>query len=71
MNFGIWSKLLHRAGIEVILDVGFSITLLKAMKKGSQPCPFRGLGTNPTYYIFGNQMIPLLIPNYSGCGNYL
>jgi glycogen operon protein len=57
-------KALHRAGIEVILDVVFNHTA-----EGNQDGPtlcYRGID-NPTYYILegGGQWYA----NYSGCGN--
>ncbi|MFN6129834.1 MAG: glycogen debranching protein GlgX [Planctomycetota bacterium] len=59
-------KALHRAGIEVILDVVFNHT-----SEGSQTGPtncFRGID-NPAYYILegGGENYA----NYSGCGNSL
>jgi isoamylase len=59
-------KALHRAGIEVILDVVFNHT-----SEGNQTGPtncFRGID-NPTYYILegGGENYA----NYSGCGNTL
>ncbi|MFO0012590.1 MAG: glycogen debranching protein GlgX [Planctomycetota bacterium] len=59
-------KALHRAGIEVILDVVFNHT-----SEGSQSGPtncFRGID-NPSYYILerGGEDYA----NYSGCGNTL
>ena len=59
-------KALHRAGIEVILDVVFNHTA-----EGDQHGPalsFRGID-NPTYYILeaGGQWYS----NYTGCGNTL
>jgi glycogen operon protein len=59
-------KALHRAGIEIILDVVFNHTA-----EGNQDGPtlcFRGID-NPTYYILeegGSRYA-----NYSGCGNTL
>src|SRR5262249_56396979 len=59
-------KALHRAGIEVILDVVFNHTA-----EGNEQGPtlsFRGID-NPTYYILedgGGRYA-----NYSGCGNTL
>lgn len=57
-------KALHRAGIEVILDVVFNHTA-----EGSEKGPtlsFRGLD-NPTYYILEDNLAEY--KNYSGCGN--
>ena len=57
-------KALHRAGIEVILDVVFNHTA-----EGNHQGPtlsFRGLD-NPTYYILEDD--PTYYKNYSGCGN--
>ena len=59
-------KALHRAGIEIILDVVFNHTA-----EGSQDGPkicFRGID-NPTYYILENGGAHYA--NYSGCGNTL
>jgi glycogen operon protein len=58
-------KALHRAGIEVILDVVFNHT---AEGDGNGPtlC-FRGLD-NPIYYILEADN-PAAYTNYSGCGN--
>ncbi len=58
-------KALHRAGIEVILDVVFNHTA-----EGNEKGPtlsFRGLD-NPTYYILEPDN-PAAYSNYSGCGN--
>ncbi len=58
-------KALHRAGIEVILDVAFNHTA-----EGNHKGPtlsFRGLDNN-TYYIL-EQDAPAFYTNYSGCGN--
>ncbi len=57
-------KALHRAGIEVILDVVFNHTA-----EGNDKGPtlsFRGLD-NPTYYMLADD--PTYYKNYSGCGN--
>lgn len=57
-------KALHRAGIEVILDVVFNHTA-----EGSEDGPtlsFRGLD-NQTYYILEDNLAEY--KNYSGCGN--
>ncbi len=59
-------KALHRAGIEVILDVVFNHTA-----EGHHEGPtfsFRGL-ENSAYYILEDN--PALYSNYSGCGNTL
>jgi isoamylase len=59
-------KALHRAGIEVILDVVFNHTA-----EGDQRGPtlsFRGID-NPTYYIL--EQGGARYANYSGCGNTL
>ena len=58
-------KALHKAGIEVILDVVFNHTA-----EGNDQGPtlsFRGLD-NQTYYILEDDD-PALYTNYSGCGN--
>ncbi len=58
-------KALHRAGIEVILDVVFNHTA-----EGNETGPtlsFRGLD-NPTYYILESDN-RAAYTNYSGCGN--
>ena len=59
-------KALHRAGIEVILDVVFNHTA-EDDDKGPTIC-FRGLD-NRAYYILGPD--PSHYANYSGCGNTL
>jgi len=59
-------KALHRAGIEVILDVVFNHTA-----EGSEEGPtvsLRGLA-NDAYYILSDN--PRFYANYSGCGNTL
>jgi glycogen operon protein len=59
-------KALHKAGIEVILDVVFNHTA-EGDERGATLC-FRGID-NPTYYILekgGSQYA-----NYTGCGNTL
>jgi glycogen operon protein len=59
-------KALHRAGIEVVLDVVFNHTA-EGDERGPTLC-FRGID-NPTYYILeqGGERYA----NYSGCGNTL
>ena len=59
-------KALHRAGIEVILDVVFNHTA-EGDQRGPTLC-FRGID-NPTYYILeaGGEWYA----NYTGCGNTL
>ncbi len=57
-------KALHKAGIEVILDVVFNHTA-----EGNQAGPtlsFKGID-NPTYYILEEDWVHY--KNYSGCGN--
>jgi glycogen operon protein len=58
-------KALHRAGIEVILDVVFNHTA-EGNENGPTLC-FRGLD-NPIYYILEPNN-PAAYANYSGCGN--
>jgi glycogen operon protein len=60
-------KALHRAGIEVILDVVFNHTA-EGNENGPTLC-FRGLD-NPTYYIL-SETHPAHYMDYSGCGNTL
>jgi len=59
-------KALHRAGIEVILDVVFNHTA-EGDHRGPTLC-FRGLD-NPTYYILEQDRARYA--NYTGCGNTL
>ncbi|HEV3238420.1 MAG TPA: glycogen debranching protein GlgX, partial [Gemmataceae bacterium] len=59
-------KALHRAGIEVILDVVFNHTA-EGNEVGPTLC-FRGID-NPTYYILENG--GSRYANYTGCGNTL
>jgi glycogen operon protein len=59
-------KALHRAGIEVILDVVFNHTA-EGDERGPTVC-FRGID-NPTYYIL--EQGGARYANYSGCGNTL
>ena len=59
-------KALHRAGIEVILDVVFNHTA-EGNEHGPTLC-FRGID-NPTYYMLENG--GLWYANYTGCGNTL
>ncbi len=58
-------KALHRAGIEVILDVVFNHTA-EGDERGPTLC-FRGID-NPTYYILEDGA---RYANFSGCGNTL
>jgi len=60
-------KALHRAGIEVILDVVFNHTA-EGNEKGPTLC-FRGLA-NEIYYML-DENDKSLYKNYSGCGNTL
>jgi len=60
-------KALHRAGLEVILDVVFNHNPRKAINRGPTLC-FRGLD-NPTYYILEPDRSRYA--NYSGTGNTL
>jgi glycogen operon protein len=59
-------KALHRAGIEVILDVVFNHTA-EGNEDGPTLC-FRGID-NPTYYMLEDR--GQRYANYSGCGNTL
>ena len=59
-------KALHRAGIEVILDVVFNHTA-EGQQDGPMQC-FRGLD-NPTYYILGEDRS--CYANFTGTGNTL
>jgi glycogen operon protein len=59
-------KALHRAGIEVILDVVFNHTT-EGGAQGPTIC-YRGLA-NDTYYILGNNKSEYA--DYTGCGNTL
>jgi isoamylase len=59
-------KELHRAGIEIILDVVFNHTA-EGDERGPTLC-FRGLD-NPTYYILEDS--GARYANYTGCGNTL
>src|SRR6185503_14738594 len=59
-------KALHRAGIEVILDVVFNHTA-EGDQRGPTLC-FRGTD-NPTYYILEDR--GARYANYTGCGNTL
>jgi len=65
-EFRAMVKALHRAGIEVILDVVFNHTA-EGSELGPTLC-FRGVD-NPTYYILEND--PARYANYSGTGNTL
>ena len=58
-------KALHRAGIEVILDVVFNHTA-EGDQRGPTLC-FRGMD-NPTYYMLEGRS---RYANYTGCGNTL
>jgi len=57
-------KALHRAGIEVILDVVYNHTT-EGNENGPTIC-FRGL-SNPNYYILSND--PSRYDDFTGCGN--
>ncbi|WP_166823076.1 glycogen debranching protein GlgX [Thalassoroseus pseudoceratinae] len=59
-------KALHRAGIEVILDVVFNHTA--EGERNGPTLSFRGID-NPTYYILNSPGAEYA--NYSGCGNTL
>jgi len=59
-------KALHRAGIEVILDVVYNHTA-EGDEQGATLC-FRGID-NPTYYILENEGAHYA--NFTGCGNTL
>ncbi|HZZ73459.1 MAG TPA: alpha-amylase family glycosyl hydrolase, partial [Pirellulales bacterium] len=59
-------KALHRAGLEIILDVVFNHTA-EGDQRGPTLC-FRGID-NPTYYILEPNRE--FYSNYSGCGNTL
>ena len=59
-------KALHRAGIEVILDVVFNHTA--EGEQGGPTVSFRGID-NPTYYILEDG--GCRYANYTGCGNTL
>ncbi|HME69721.1 MAG TPA: alpha-amylase family glycosyl hydrolase, partial [Myxococcota bacterium] len=59
-------KALHRAGIEVILDVVYNHTA-EGNEHGPTQC-FRGL-SNDTYYLLGQNKATYA--DYSGCGNTL
>ena len=65
-EFRTMVKALHRAGIEVILDVVFNHTA-EGSELGPTLC-FRGID-NPTYYILENDRARYA--NYSGTGNTL
>jgi isoamylase len=59
---------LHRAGIEVFLDVVFNHTAEGALPPGASSLSFRGLD-NTVYYMLDPQTGAYL--DYSGCGNTL
>jgi glycogen operon protein len=66
LEFRDMVKALHRAGIEVILDVVFNHTA-ECGSDGPTLC-FRGID-NPTYYILDKNLARYA--DYSGCGNSL